>query len=196
MRLPWLARIYVTLVVTAGVVAVATALPNLQFSRPVLFAMLLVLSVSSSALKVDMPTGLDRSCISLSYIVDFTALLLFGPEPTMLIAMASAWAQCTFRMKERNPPHRTIFSMACLVLTVLIAGRTYRWLGGTPGTEPHLQPLLATVLTYFLVNSVAVAAAFGLASRGPIFRIWHDNFLWSVTSYLVVGGLAAGLAWS
>jgi len=193
MRLPWLARIYVTLVVTAGVVAVATALPNLQFSRPVLFAMLLVLSVSSSALKVDMPTGLDRSCISLSYIVDFTALLLFGPEPTMLIAMASAWAQCTFRMKERNPPHRTIFSMACLVLTVLIAGRTYRWLGGTPGTEPHLQPLLATVLTYFLVNSVAVAAAFGLASRAPIFRIWHDNFLWSVTSYLV-GGLAAGLA--
>ena len=58
MRLPWLARIYVTLVVTAGVIAVATALPNLQFSRPVLFAMLLVLSVSSSALKVDMPTGL------------------------------------------------------------------------------------------------------------------------------------------
>ena len=193
MRLPWLARIYVTLVVTAGVVAVATALPDLHFSRPVLFAVLLVLSVSSSALKVDMPTGLDRSCISLSYIVDFTALLLFGPQPTMLIAMASAWAQCTFRMKERNPPHRTVFSMACLVLTVLVAGRAYRWLGGTPGAEPHLQPLLATVLTYFLVNSVAVATAFGLASRAPIFRIWHDNFLWSVTSYLV-GGLAAGLA--
>ncbi|MEO7271339.1 MAG: HD domain-containing phosphohydrolase [Vicinamibacterales bacterium] len=193
MRLPWLARIYVTLVIAAGAVAVATSLPQVQFSRPALFAVLLVLSVSSSALKVDMPTGFDRSCISLSYIVDFTALLLLGPEQTVLIAMASAWAQCTFRMKERNPPHRTIFSMACLVLTVVIAGHTYHWLSGTPGSEPHLQPLLATVLTYFLINSLVVATAVGLASGGPIFRIWHDNFLWSVTSY-VVGGLTAGLA--
>ena len=110
MRLPWPARIYVALVVAGGAFAVVTALPGLDFPRPALFVVLLALSVSSSALKVDMPTGFDRSCISLSYIVDFTALLLLGPQQTVLIAMASAWSQCTFRMKERNPPHRTIFS--------------------------------------------------------------------------------------
>ena len=48
------------------------------------------------------------------------------------------------------------------------------------------------MLTYFLVNSLAVAAAFALASRRPILRVWHDNFLWSITSY-VIGGLVAGL---
>jgi diguanylate cyclase (GGDEF)-like protein/putative nucleotidyltransferase with HDIG domain len=194
MRLPWPARIYVAVVVALGALAVATALPSLEFPRPALFVALLVLSVTSSALKVDMPIGVGSSCISLSYIVDFTALLLLGPQPTMLIAMASAWSQCTFRMKERNPPHRTIFSMASLVLTVWVGGWTYRWLGGTPGSlgPTPLQPLLATVLTYFLVNSTAVATAFGLAARRPIFRVWHDNFLWSVTSY-VVGGLTAGL---
>lgn len=194
-RLPWLARVYVTVVIALGAFVVATSLPQLQFPRPGLFATLLILSVISSALKVDMPIGIGHSCISLSYVVDFTALLLLGPEPTLLIAMASAWSQCTFRMKERNPAHKTLFSMACLVLTIVIAGGTYRWLGGTPGklASTPLQPLLAAVMTYFLVNSFMVAAAFALATRRRIFRVWHDNFLWSVTSY-VVGGLAAGLA--
>ena len=139
----------------------------MRFPRPALFVALLALSVISSALKVDMPVGVGSSCISLSYIVDFTALLLLGPQPTMLIAMASAWAQCTFRMKERNPPHRTLFSMACLVLTVLRRGRAYyvaRWHVRGTGTTP-LQPLLGAVMTYFLVNSVTVATAFALASR-------------------------------
>jgi diguanylate cyclase (GGDEF)-like protein/putative nucleotidyltransferase with HDIG domain len=194
-QLPWPARVYVVAVIALGALVVATTLPYVQFPRPGLFATLLVLSVMSSALKVDMPIGVGSSCISLSYVVDFTALLLLGPEPTILIAMASALSQCTFRMKERNPPHRTIFSMACLVLTVIVAGSTYRWLGGTPGhlASTPLQPLLAAVLTYFIVNSLVVAAAFALATRRPVFRVWHDNFLWSVTSY-VVGGLTAGLA--
>lgn len=195
MRLAWLPRLYVAVVIALGAVVLATAVPQVQFPRPAVFATLLVLSVICAALKVDMPIGVGSSCISLSYIVNFTALLLLGPETTMLIALASAWSQCTFRMKERNPAHRTLFSMACLVLAVAAAAETYRWLGGTFGslTSTPLQPLLAAVSTYFLVNSFLVAAAFALATRRPILRVWHDDFLWSVTSY-VVGGLAAALA--
>jgi diguanylate cyclase (GGDEF)-like protein/putative nucleotidyltransferase with HDIG domain len=193
-RLPLTARIFVSVVILSGAGLVAASLPLVRFPRPGLFASLLALSVISSALKVDMPVGVGSSCISLSYVVDFTALLLLGPEPTMLIAMASGWCQCTYRMKERNPTYKTVFSMACLALTVAAAGFAYRWLGGTPGSPSAtpLQPLLAAALTYFLVNSLAVAAAFALANRLPILRVWHDNFLWSISSY-VIGGLVAGL---
>ena len=185
---------YVSAVITLGALAVATTLPDVQFPRPALFVALLALSVISSAMKVDMPVGVGSSCISLSYAVDFTALLLLGPGAAMLIAMASAWAQCSFRMKERNPPHRTLFSIASLALTVAASGRAYTWLGGTYGQfTTTLQPLLAAAMTYFLVNSVTVAAAFALANRRDIFRVWHDNFLWSITSY-AVGAIAAGVA--
>ena len=94
-RLPWIARVYVSAVIALGALAVATTLPDVQFPRPALFVALLALSVISSAMKVDMPVGVGSSCISLSYAVDFTALLLLGPGAAMLIAMASAWAQCT-----------------------------------------------------------------------------------------------------
>ena len=173
----------------------ASALSSMQLPHPGLFGAFLVLSVISSALKVDMPLGAGSSCISLSYAVDFTALLLLGPAPTMLIAVSSAWSQCTFRMSERNPAYKTLFSMATLVVSVAAAGATYTSLGGTYGTLPAepLQPLMAAAMIYFLVNSLAVAAAYGLSTRRGVFRVWHDNFLWTITSY-VVGAIAAGIA--
>src|SRR5687768_8889523 len=95
-------RAYVFAMIALGAVVTASAVSSVEFSRPGLFAALLVLSVISSALKVDMPLGGGTSCISLSYAVDFTALLLLGPAATMLIAITSGWSQCTFRMHERN----------------------------------------------------------------------------------------------
>jgi diguanylate cyclase (GGDEF)-like protein/putative nucleotidyltransferase with HDIG domain len=194
-RLPIGARLYVCAIIALGAAVAASALMSVDFPQPRLFAALLILSVVSSALKVDLPLGVGSSCISLSYAVDFTALLMLGPAPTLLISSVSAWSQCTFRMNERNPAYKTLFSMATLALTVTAAGATYRALGGTYGTlgPASLQPLMAAAMTYFLVNSLAVATAFALATRRPIFSVWHDNFLWSVTSY-VVGGIAAGIA--
>ena len=105
MHLPVAARVYVGAVIVLGAAIVAGLLPSLQFPHPSLFAGLFALSGISSALKVDLPIGVGSSCISLSYAVDFTALLLLGPAPTMLIATASAWSQCSFRMKQRNPAY-------------------------------------------------------------------------------------------
>ena len=193
MHLPVAARVYVGAVIVLGAAIVAGLLPSLQFPHPSLFAGLFALSVISSALKVDLPVGVGSSCISLSYAVDFTALLLLGPAPTVLIATASAWSQCSFRMKQRNPAYKTIFSMACLAVTVAATARVYTALGGTYGQLASLQALMGAAMAYFLVNSAAVAAAFALANRRPVFEVWHDNFLWSITSY-VVGAVAAGIA--
>jgi diguanylate cyclase (GGDEF)-like protein/putative nucleotidyltransferase with HDIG domain len=172
----------------------ASFMPSLTFPRPGLFAALLALSVLSSGLKVDMPLGIGSSCISFAYAVDFTALLMFGPGPAMLIAVASAWSQCSFRMNQRNPAYKTMFSMATLALSVTAAGATYSSLGGTYArlSATPIQPLMAAAMIYFLVNSLAVATAFALTTRRGIFRVWHDNFLWSISSY-VVGTIAAGI---
>jgi len=192
---PLAGRIYVFAMIALGAVLMLSVLSTWQLERPGLFAALLVLSVVSSALKVDMPLGVGSSCISLSYAVDFTALLLLGPAPTMLIAVASGWSQCTFRMSVPNPAYKTLFSMATLAVSVAAAGATYSGLGGTYGavSSAPLQPLMAAALVYFLVNSFAVAAAFALSSERGILRVWHDNFLWTISSY-VVGAIAAGIA--
>ena len=136
--------------------------------------------------------------MSVSYAVDFASLLLLGPDETMVVAATSAYSQCTFRIQERNPIHRTLFSMACLVLTVQAAGRVYEVLGGAPGVFAwnHIaQPLVGAATTYFVVNTLSVASAIALSTRQSMLKVWNENFLWSAPSYFVGALVAAVSAW-
>src|SRR6185436_4946745 len=122
--LPFAARLYVGAVLAAGAVVLALFAPH-TIANPVVFLTLLVCSSLASALKVTLPLASSSSTMSVSYAVDFAALL-------MLVAAVSTWAQCTFRTQVRSTPYRTLFSMASLVLTVKAAGVAYTWLGGPP----------------------------------------------------------------
>src|SRR5260221_14555949 len=119
--LPIAARLYVLAVLAAGVAVLAAFTPH-SIADPGLFVALLLFSSFASALKVSLPLTKSGSTMSVSYAVDFAALLLLGADETMLVAAVSAWAQCTFRTQVRSSPHRTLFSMASLVLTVKAAG--------------------------------------------------------------------------
>jgi diguanylate cyclase (GGDEF)-like protein/putative nucleotidyltransferase with HDIG domain len=138
--------------------------------------------------------------MSVSYAVDFASLLLLGPHETMLVAVTSAWSQCTFRMKTPNPFYRTCFSMACLAITVQAAGYGYEALGGVPGTLEHTipglaKPLVAAATLYFLFNTCIIAVAIALSTRQPLVSVWNQNFLWSAPSYFVGAGAAAVATW-
>src|SRR5436190_10832468 len=134
--------------------------------------------------------------MSVSYAVDFAAVLLLGADATMLVAAASAWSQCTFRTKSHAAAYRTLFSMASLVLTVKAAGLVYVWLGGRPPSEPFSlltipKPLVGAATAYFVCNTALIATAIGLSTRQSIPRVWNENFLWSAPSYFVGAGAAA-----
>src|SRR5258707_3328823 len=130
--LPIAARLYVGAVLAAGAVIVVVFGPH-AIAHPILFAALLGFSSLASALKVSLPLAASGSTMSVSYAVDFAALLLLGANETMLVAAASAFSQCTFRTQTKSAPYRTLFSMASLVLTVKAAGLAYTMLGGTIG---------------------------------------------------------------
>ncbi|MGE5815426.1 MAG: diguanylate cyclase [Acidobacteriota bacterium] len=195
-ELPMLARVYVTAVIVLGASLPVLLFPADGFKRPEIFLMLLVLSSLTSMFKVQLPLTRSGSTMSVSYAVDFASLLLLGPYETMLVAAASAWSQCTFRIRERNPLYRTLFSMACLAITVQAAGHVYIWLGGvsgdvTLGTLP--KPLVGAATAYFIVNTATIATAIALSTRQNLVTVWNENFIWSAPSYFV-GAIAAALA--
>ena len=197
--LPAAARLYVGAVIAAGGVLIVVAFPGPhEFIQPLWFVILLVLSTVTSAFKVNLPLTSSGSTMSVSYAVDFLALLILGPNETMLVAAVSAWSQCTFRMTEKNPFYRTLFSMACLTITVQAAGLAFLNLGGTPGRLAFdlqmAKPLVGAAVTYFLVNTLLVATAIALSTRQGIVKIWNENFLWSAPSYFVGAAAAGGVA--
>src|SRR5262245_44532226 len=193
--LPIAARIFVGSVLTAGLVILIFFAPH-SIDNPLLFAALLCFSSLASALKVNLPLASSGSTMSVSYAVDFAALLLLGPNETMIVAAASAYSQCTFRTQARSDVYRTLFSMASLIVTVKAAGLVYLWLGGPPpGTAFSLlaipKPLVGAATTYFFSNTALVATAIALSTRQPLLRVWNENFLWSAPSYFVGAGAAA-----
>ncbi|MEO8678668.1 MAG: HD domain-containing phosphohydrolase [Vicinamibacterales bacterium] len=193
LAMPMLARVYVVTVVLAGAGALITAALQLRPENLGLSMLLLVLAVTTSAAKIELPLGRSQSNLSLSHALNFWALFALGPAPTVCIAALSAWAQCTLRTSERNPPHRVAFSIASLILTVFVAGLPLRLaLGADPTSMAALARAAAVVAPlYFLINSALVAGAIALSTRQPIDRVWRHNFLWSAPSYLAGAALAA-----
>ena len=96
--------------------------------------------------------------MSVSYVVDFTALLLLGPEQTVFVAAASAIAQSTLNVRKGNPHYRTIFNISAIVLTIEFAGLVFGWSGGGAGSLGWPQiatPLLAAATAYYLANTAS-----------------------------------------
>jgi diguanylate cyclase (GGDEF)-like protein/putative nucleotidyltransferase with HDIG domain len=192
--LPLPARLFVCAVIVVGAGLLAVYFPVKTLESPGLFLLLLALSSVTSVFKVTLPLARSGSTMSVSYAVDFASLLLLGPDETMLVAAVSAWSQCTFRIKERNPAHRTLFSMACLIVTVQAAGTVYIYLGGVPGhfdLKTLAKPLVGAATTYFLINTAMIATAIAWSTKQGVVKVWNENFLWSAPSYFVGAGAAA-----
>ena len=199
--MPRSARIYVGATIAFGALLLLWLGPRAAFASPLLFVALLLTSAVVAAFKVSLPLAKSEATISVSYAVDFAALMLLGPNETMLVAVTSAWSQCTFRTKVKNPAHRTLFSMACMAITVQAAGSAYHLLGGVPGTTaPDIaslaQPLLAAATIFFLLNAGQVAMAVALTTRQPFAAVWTQNFLWTAPSFFAGAGAAAFATWA
>src|SRR3954469_11169697 len=192
--LPPAAQMYVATVTLTGVVVMARFFPT-TCSRPWMLASLIAFSCITSLWKVTLPLGFTSgSTLSVSYAADLMALLLLGPNHAMVVAVAGAWTQCTFRAKEPYPWYRTAFSVAAEAITMQATGVVYGVLADTSALMPLsflAKGLVAAIATYFVVNTGLVAGAIGLSTRRSVWAVWYENFLWSAPSFMVAGGAGA-----
>src|SRR5262247_1115905 len=135
-----------------------TLIPRATFTPILPLVFLILLSSLTSTFKVQFPIA-SGSNMSVSYVVDIASLILRGPHASMIVGAASGWSQTTLNSRTPNPPFRTLFNMAMLVLTVQAAGQVFQRLGGRADAAPAALavPLFGMALTYFFVNTVPIA---------------------------------------
>jgi len=190
--LPPRGRWYIISVIALGALTFGLLVPRASFTPITPLVFLVLLSSLTAAFKVQFPIA-SGSNMSVSYVVDIAALLLYGPHATMIVGAASGWCQTTLNSRTRNPPFRTLFNMAMLVLTVQASGQVYERLGGTPhgDVQSLIMPLVGMALTYFFVNTIPIAVAIALTTNQSAWRIWKTDFASSVPSYLLGAAAAA-----
>jgi signal transduction histidine kinase len=159
---------------------------------------LLVTACLTSVWKVNLTISVaSGATLSVGHAAEFMSLLLLGPRHAMLVAVAGAWTQCTFKVKRRYPLYRTAFSMAMQALTIMVTALAYDRLGGplTPSDFSTLSgPLVGALAAYFFVNTVLIAGAIALSTGQPFGRVWRHDFLWSGVSFMVAGSAGAAAA--
>jgi PAS domain S-box-containing protein len=181
------ARWYIAAVIVLGAATFGLLAVHLDELRPLLpFLFLVLVSSLTSTFKVQFPIT-SGSNMSVSYVVDIAVLIVYGPHATMLAGAAAGWSQSTLRSPSRNPPYRTLFNMACLVITVQVAGQVYRLLGGsaTVNLRTIWLPITGAALAYFFTNTVPIAIAIALTTKQSAWRIWRNDFVSSAPSYLL-----------
>ena len=194
--LPAAAKFYVAAVSAMGAVSLAVSVGAFRTDNWRLFIALLGLTIMTSAIKIELPLGRGASNLSLAHLVNFWSLLALGAMPTVWIAAVSAAAQCTLRTQVANPPHRVIFSIATLTVTIWLVALPLQWaLGSDPTSIVNLLRAVAVAAPlYFVINTGLVAAAVALSTHQHVARVWQRNFIWSAPSYFAGAILAAAAA--
>ena len=175
--LPPRARWYIIAVIALAAVAFALLIPRASSRRSCPSLSSSLLSSLTSAFKVQFPIA-SGSNMSVSYVVDIAALILRGPHATMIVGAPAAGASRRSTRATRNPVYRTLFNMACLVLTVQAAGQVFQLLGGTATADlgTMVVPVAGMALTYFLVNTVPIAIAIALTTNQSAWQVWKTDF--------------------
>src|SRR5688572_32769818 len=188
--LAYTAQVDGALVVLVGALTLVRAFP-LSWPEPLLFAAMLVVACLTAAWKVNLPIPLSSgSTLSVSYAAKLAALLLLGPGHSVVVAVAAAATQCTYKVRQRYPVYRTVFSMAAEAVTMAATGAVFIWLGGrSEALDMALlaKPLVGAIATYFVVNTALVAAAIALSSGRRFFDVWQHDFLFSAVTVMVAG---------
>jgi uncharacterized membrane protein len=90
-------------IISLGAVAIVYALVTAR-ANPVLFVTLLACACFMSAWKVNLPLPMNNGCtLSMSYAADLMALILLGPAPATIVAVAGAWTPCPHNVKQAYP---------------------------------------------------------------------------------------------
>ena len=193
---PRVLQLYVALVSVAGATVLAAWLPR-TYPRPWLFIAMLAAACLTALWKVNLPIPLTNgSTLSVSYAAKMMTLLLLGPREAVVVAVAAAFTQVTYKPKQSYPTYRTIFNVTQEALTMAGTCVAYAWLGGVSGPVQSsivalAKPLIGAIAIYFLFNTGLIAGAIALSTRQPITKVWRNDFLWTGVTFMVAGSAGA-----
>ena len=193
--LPHAARLHIVGVIAASVMLAVWSVMAGAFRQSWWFLAFMAASIVFNTIKIEL-TGV-KSTFSIGYAVSFAALLIFGTPGAVWIAIAGAWAQCSFNVKVRNAWYQTAFSISVLALAMGSAGLVLERTGGQAYIDGQayivIPSIMAASLAYFVANSLLLATVIALTTEQRPLRVWDRDFLWGAPNYFI-GAFVATVA--
>jgi hypothetical protein len=187
--LPRAARLYLAVVLLAGVILIVAAISQWQSQDPLRFATYLVLTAVGAALKIRLP-GM-RGTLSGGFVIVLVAIAELSLAETVAIGIAVGLIQCLWRPKRRPLAVQVFFNASAFGLSAAAAYLVSHWAHPWIGHSIATLLAIATVVQY-TCNTVMVAGVLCLVEEKPLSKLWQNCHFWTCPYYLV-GAAAAGL---
>ncbi len=188
--LPRKAQSYILLVVMLGLGSALAAWCTVGpkgHSDPLdlfVFLMLAILAGSKKIVLLRHKGMEDAGSMSLGFVITFAAMLRFGPFGGWLVETAGSLSSCLFPKRQRW--HQLLFNVALTSVEAWSAGMVFlalnRWSLALRPLETF-PAIVASTLTYFVINTGGVAIIIGLCSEQKPFHVWKQAFMWTAPSY-------------
>lgn len=192
---PWILRLFVAAVFSAGLAVSGVAAYRLDVSRlDTRFAIIVGITLLISS-RIIIPIPRFSSHISISDTFIFLTLLLYGGEAAILLAGAEAFLSSRRFSKKATT---ILFNAGCGACSAFITAQALQaWFGNTAQIRywPLSANLIAATVTMALVqyaaNSGLVAWCASLKTRQQFWHTWKTHYLWTSITYFA--GASAAL---
>jgi diguanylate cyclase (GGDEF)-like protein/PAS domain S-box-containing protein len=187
---------YMKVIAVAGALAVFFSVAHLRWSGLGLPFLLLALVTVSLGSRIVVRFFRFDSCISISDIFIFLALLLFDGEAAVLLAALEGYFSS---LRITKKPLTMAFNSASMALSTFVTVLTLRLLFGSileisSGGFSHkmITATCTMAIVQYIVNSGLVAIAGSLKANRPIWLTYKQHYVWTSLTYFA-GALAAAL---
>jgi diguanylate cyclase (GGDEF)-like protein/PAS domain S-box-containing protein len=145
-----------------------------------------------------------RTPVLLSFVVDFSSLLLFGPRAALLVAVARTVVEGLVRLKgpgdlvPGSPALNLAANLATSLATMWTVGFAYTTLDASHSLlnawPLHALPIAASAITYCVVKNAIAQVLVPLCSRRAVGRSWPKLVLFGWPVYLIAASVAVVIA--
>ena len=186
--MPLRAKLYIALIMGAGLFAFGAQLLHFHTNDPWQFWAYFLVTVLTSGLKVHLP--MVFATLSVNFLFILVGLVQFSLPEAMLLGVGGTIVQCLWRPRVQPKVIQIAFSACSIGLSVTAAHTLFHGPVGALLGELHPLLLGLAALTYFVVNTVLVAGVIALTERRSIYRTWYSTYFWVLPYHLAAGSVA------
>jgi HD-GYP domain-containing protein (c-di-GMP phosphodiesterase class II) len=188
--LPPVTKLYVTLLVVAGIAGTFLA-SNIALFRPPDIALLIyfLCAVGFARLNVKVPYTDVHFSVDTPFV--FVILITYGIYPALIADAGAKLIMSLFEVKNERI-FKVPFNIASGIVSVFGAGLVFHSLYfGTSGTSSeYILPIVGMTLSYYLINTLTVATAICVTEKQNLVVFWFKNFLPPGVGFMASGSIA------
>jgi diguanylate cyclase (GGDEF)-like protein/putative nucleotidyltransferase with HDIG domain len=189
--LSWTSKFFISLVIIAGTAVLVFGAVHQSSNNIAEFLCYLGIAALAARFRVSLP-GITGT-ISVNFLFILLAIMELSFSETLLLGCVSVLVQC---WKPQRPSAIQIAFNACAgAISIGLAYFVYHFalFRLAIDSRPLLLGIAAT--TYFVANTVSIAAVISLTERRPLWKLFTECYLWSFPYYLVGAAVVGVFGW-